>query len=431
MAELAEEMTADYLRNLAALGVDTIDHFPKATEHIAEIIEISKTLIDKGFAYAAEGDVCFDVAQGPRLRQALPTARVDSRQGEGGEMADAASGTPPTSPSGKAPSPASRRGTAPGAPGRPGWHIECSAMSIKLLGETFDIHGGGLDLMFPHHENELAQSECCHGKPFAKYWLHNGLMQASSEVGKIGGRPRDAAAGDQATQEAGKIAKSKGASAFSELLQAASAGDDPLLPAPHALPQPDRLRRGPHRGSRRGARRLLPLLQALRAGHGRELLRASMPPAQRSRMPSRQATMRLRKPCHAAAAAFSGGDGRRLQHGRRGGGACSTWSARSISLPMTRSWRAGTPRPSRSRRCAGTRCCANCRPRWDCSRSRSSQGAGDDALVGQLMSLLIELRATARKNKDFASADRIRKGLTEMGIVLEDRAGGTESTRKG
>src|SRR5204863_8473385 len=77
---------------------------------------------------------------------------------------------------------------SPWGPGRPGWHIECSAMSHAILGETFDIHGGGLDLVFPHHENEIAQSECAHGKPQAKYWLHNGLMQAADEVGKVGGR---------------------------------------------------------------------------------------------------------------------------------------------------------------------------------------------------------------------------------------------------
>src|SRR6185436_13084858 len=86
--------------------------------------------------------------------------------------------------------------------------------------ETFDIHGGGLDLVFPHHENEIAQSECCHGKPQAKYWMHNGLMQASDEVGKVGGRAtRSAEAGDQQAQEAGKIGKSKGAEAFSKLLE--------------------------------------------------------------------------------------------------------------------------------------------------------------------------------------------------------------------
>src|SRR5204863_3894892 len=87
------------------------------------------------------------------------------------------------------------KGAKPGEPawespwgsGRPGWHIECSAMSMKYLGQTLDIHGGGLDLMFPHHENELAQSESCTGKPFSRYWMHNGLMQSGKTAGKVGG----------------------------------------------------------------------------------------------------------------------------------------------------------------------------------------------------------------------------------------------------
>ena len=108
---------------------------------------------------------------------------------------------------------------SPWGPGRPGWHIECSAMSRRLLGRTFDIHGGGLDLVFPHHENEIAQSECCHGKPMAKYWLHNGLMQASDEVGKVGGRHTRPGEGDLDAQQAGKISKSKGSSPFRELLE--------------------------------------------------------------------------------------------------------------------------------------------------------------------------------------------------------------------
>ena len=113
---------------------------------------------------------------------------------------------------------------SPWGKGRPGWHIECSAMSRRILGETFDIHGGGLDLVFPHHENEIAQSECCHGKPQAKYWLHNGLMQAAGEAGKVGGRPRRDGHAPPETprdvgQQAGKISKSTGATPFTELLQ--------------------------------------------------------------------------------------------------------------------------------------------------------------------------------------------------------------------
>jgi cysteinyl-tRNA synthetase len=108
---------------------------------------------------------------------------------------------------------------SPWGKGRPGWHIECSAMSMKYLGETLDIHGGGLDLMFPHHENELAQSESCTGKKFSRYWLHNGLMQAGKASGKVGGAHdrRGDVDLDRAAQEAGKLAGSKGAASVKEL----------------------------------------------------------------------------------------------------------------------------------------------------------------------------------------------------------------------
>ena len=218
MSELADEMTADYMRNLEAMGVDTVDHFPKATENIDEIIKLTQTLIDKKFAYESDGDVYFDVARDPQYGK-LSNRDVASMQGEGGEMAERKH-SPADFALWKSAKPGEPSWDSPWGKGRPGWHIECSAMSRRILGETFDIHGGGLDLVFPHHENEVAQSECAHGKPLAKYWMHNGLMQSSHEVGKVGGRAtREIAAGDQATQEAGKLGKSKGASAFSELLE--------------------------------------------------------------------------------------------------------------------------------------------------------------------------------------------------------------------
>ncbi len=225
MAALAEEMTADYMRNLESLGVDTIDHFPKATDNIDEIIRLTKVLIDKGFAYASEGDVYFDVAKDSGYGK-LSRRTMESLQGEGGEMAERKR-APGDFALWKSAKPSEPAWDSPWGKGRPGWHIECSAMSERILGETFDIHGGGLDLIFPHHENEIAQSECAHGKPQAKYWLHNGLMQAASEAGKIGGRatrPTDSAtaspqAGDIASQQSAKISKSTGASAFRELLE--------------------------------------------------------------------------------------------------------------------------------------------------------------------------------------------------------------------
>ena len=231
MSQLAEEMTDDYLRNLDALGVDTIDHFPKATDNIEEIIRLTQSLIDKGFAYASEGDVYFDVAKDSGYGK-LSRRTMESLQGEGGEMADRKR-SPGDFALWKSAKPGEPAWDSPWGKGRPGWHIECSAMSRRILGETFDIHGGGLDLIFPHHENEIAQSECAHGKPQAKYWLHNGLMQAASEAGKIGGRATKAAdgaasqgatgsasaTGDLASQQSGKISKSTGASAFRDLLE--------------------------------------------------------------------------------------------------------------------------------------------------------------------------------------------------------------------
>ncbi len=153
---------------------------PKATEHIAEIVAMTQALIDKGFAYPSGGDVYFDVTRAPeygklshRDPEALQAgARIEpsSIKRHPGDFA-LWKGSKPGEPAWE----------SPWGPGRPGWHIECSAMSMKLLGEHFDIHGGGLDLVFPHHENEVVQSESFSGKPFATYWLHNGLLTKSGK----------------------------------------------------------------------------------------------------------------------------------------------------------------------------------------------------------------------------------------------------------
>ncbi len=175
VAELAERVTRDYLDCLEALGVDGIDHMPRATEHIGEIIAINQALIDKGFAYESEGDVYFDVSKAAEYgklshrdpEELLAGARIEpsTLKRHPGDFALWKS-SKPGEPSWE----------SPWGPGRPGWHIECSAMSMKYLGRHFDIHGGGLDLVFPHHENELVQSESYTGEPFASYWLHNGLL---------------------------------------------------------------------------------------------------------------------------------------------------------------------------------------------------------------------------------------------------------------
>ncbi|MFN0052794.1 MAG: cysteine--tRNA ligase [Planctomycetales bacterium] len=218
--KLAREMTQDYFDNLATMGVDSVDIFPYATQHIAEMQQIIGTLIDKGYAYPLEGDVYFDASKDVdygalshrSISEVLAGTRVEANDRKR-HPADFALW--------KASKPGEPAWESPWGKGRPGWHIECSAMCLKHLGETLDIHGGGLDLMFPHHENELAQSESFSGKKFARYWLHNGLMQAGKTAGKVGGghdRHGDVAQ-EKAAQEAGKLAGSKGAASVKELFQ--------------------------------------------------------------------------------------------------------------------------------------------------------------------------------------------------------------------
>lgn len=220
MSQIAVEMTADYLANLKELGVNQIDYLPRATDHISEIIHFIGTLIEKGYAYASDGDVFFDVARDPNYGQ-LSNRSLEQMQGEGGGAA-AKKRSPGDFALWKSAKETEVSWPSPWGPGRPGWHIECSAMSHYYLGDTFDIHGGGLDLVFPHHENERAQSSCCHGAPMVKYWLHNGLMRAG-EAGKVGGRSdRETTAGGASEtfeeQTAGKISRSKGAGGLADLI---------------------------------------------------------------------------------------------------------------------------------------------------------------------------------------------------------------------
>ncbi|MBC8356678.1 MAG: cysteine--tRNA ligase [Planctomycetes bacterium] len=210
MSQVATEMTMDYCANLLAMGVDQITSMPRATENMDEIVGFIEGLIEKGFAYESDGDVFFDV-QKDRQYGKLSNRSADDQQGEGGGAAAKKRSASDFAlwKSAKAGQPA---WDSPWGQGRPGWHIECSAMSRRLLGESFDIHGGGLDLMFPHHENEIAQSECCHGTPMAKYWMHNGLLR-SGEAGKVGGKgDRESQAEESVEQAAsGKMSRSAGA----------------------------------------------------------------------------------------------------------------------------------------------------------------------------------------------------------------------------
>lgn len=180
VAELAERFIRAYFEDVHALGVEPADVHPKATEHIDGMISLIESLIEKGLAYEVDGDVYFHVPafapygelSNQPLEELVSGARVD---------VDERKKHPLDFALWKKQKPGEPAWESPWGLGRPGWHIECSVMSMKYLGETLDIHAGGPDLIFPHHENEKAQSEGATGKPFAKYWLHAGYLNIDSE----------------------------------------------------------------------------------------------------------------------------------------------------------------------------------------------------------------------------------------------------------
>ncbi len=178
--ELAQREMEHFHHDMEALGVLKADIEPRATEHIPDIIALIETLVEKGFAYEAEGDVYFSVRKFPTYgalsRRNLEELRSGARIRPGEKKKD-----PLDFALWKAAKPGEPKWNSPWGPGRPGWHIECSAMSMKYLGPTLDIHGGGLDLAFPHHENERAQSEAATGRQFVRYWMHNGFVTIKGE----------------------------------------------------------------------------------------------------------------------------------------------------------------------------------------------------------------------------------------------------------
>src|SRR5579884_1559274 len=169
-----------YYRDMGRLGLGRATVEPKATEHMADIIELVQTLIRNGVAYQVNGDVYFQVEKFPAYGL-LSKRKLDELQAGARVEIDERKRHPIDFALWKAAKPDEPAWDSPWGPGRPGWHIECSAMSMKHLGETFDIHGGGEDLIFPHHENEIAQSTGATGRPFARYWIHNGFVRVNQE----------------------------------------------------------------------------------------------------------------------------------------------------------------------------------------------------------------------------------------------------------
>ncbi len=438
MADVARENTEDYLKNLAGLGVDQIDKMPKATESMGDIIAITQALIDRGFAYEANGDVFFDVARDPEYGK-LTNRTIDSLQGEGGEAA-AKKRSAADFALWKSAKPGEPAWDSPWGQGRPGWHIECSAMARSLLGNTFDIHGGGLDLIFPHHENEIAQSECCHSQPMAKYWLHNGLLKRAA-AGKIGGRgerqPTDAAA-EPLTSAPLTLEQIQQATAQKESRSAGAGGLAAMIERFGGQQMRFFLLRTHYRST------VLFSDEALQESSA--ALEAFERFFERLTRVSGQSFHDLPIARTRAAGAFEPGTDAFLQEVHRCRHAFldkmdddfNTGAAISELFELARllnkfvdQSKLEDSSPSNSAGIAallrGASTLRELTALLGLFRqpvAKKSQEA-DDGLVAPLMALVIELRAAARKNKDFATADRIRDALSAMGVVLEDRKGGT------
>jgi cysteinyl-tRNA synthetase len=429
---LAREMIQDYFDNLATMGVDTIDHFPRATEHIAEMQTLISRLIEQGYAYPLDGDVYFDVTKDDdygklsrrHVEEMIAGARVEANERKR-NPADFALW--------KKSKPGEPAWDSPWGRGRPGWHIECSAMSMKLLGESIDIHGGGLDLMFPHHENELAQSESCSGKPFARYWLHNGLMQAAGAA-KVGGQHdrRGDLAVDQASQEANKLAGSKGADSVKKLFAVfppetvrffllSTHYRSPIDFSEENIANAGKSLEGFYRLFEAFERITGTSFYALEAPHRRNETTAldGQPreffgelTALRDRFVEAMdddfntggavgVLFELRKAINSFVTE------RKLDAGTAADAATKQALTTAVGLLKELSGLLGVFRKP----------------------VEKPAGAGDE-FAAQLMDLIIEVRGIARKSKQFEIADRIRDGLTKLKVTLEDRPDGTSWRRE-
>ena len=178
--ELGDRFIEEYFKDAQALGVEAADVHPRATEHIPQIIRIIEELIEKGLAYEQDGDVYYSTADFPEYGKLSGQDMEELEEGARVSV-DEDKRSPIDFALWKAEKPGEPSWDSPWGKGRPGWHIECSAMSMEYLGDSIDIHCGGQDLIFPHHENEIAQSEGATGHPFVHYWMHNGFLNIDSQ----------------------------------------------------------------------------------------------------------------------------------------------------------------------------------------------------------------------------------------------------------
>ncbi|MFQ5462938.1 MAG: cysteine--tRNA ligase [Phycisphaerae bacterium] len=410
-AELAERITKDYLAAMAELNIDGIDIMPKASEHIGDIVSMIKKLEDKGIAYVSGGDVYFDVTQDEDYGK-LSNRKIDDQTGQR-DLQSAEKRNPGDFALWKAAKqdePDEVKYDSPWGKGRPGWHIECSAMSVRYLGETLDIHGGGMDLVFPHHENEIAQSESAHDKPFAKYWMHNGLTRVNTKkISKSDATPEMQAALMKMTLH-NLLDEYPG-----ELIRYFVLSTHYRSPIEYSEVEIESKRKGLHSFYRLFERveRVcgvspyddVPRVEDSAKVDVADASLAGLCDDQRAAFEAAMDDDFNTGTAIASLFDFATGINRFIeQNGLETGGADQFKQA---ALKAT------------------SRLIATARLIGLFLKPPERAGAGDDGVADKVMQVLIEVRQHLRKKKDFETADLIRDRLADNHITLEDRAGAT------
>ncbi len=382
--ELVETFTYEYFWAMDQLNVIRPDISPRASGHIPEQILLVQALIERGFAYESDGSVYFDVTKDAEYGK-LSNRRVeDQNAGARLEVAEGKRNPADFALWKKATGGHILRWPSPWGWGYPGWHIECSAMSMRYLGETFDIHGAGVDNLFPHNEDEVAQSECATGKPFARYWLHNGSL----------------------TIDGVKMSKSLGN--FITIRDALKETSAPLLRYFFVMSH---------------YRSKIDYSEALLedARRGWERLRTALENAENALALEGAEDSALS--AELAAAAKSGDEAFREAMDDDFNTPAALGALFQMAAEMNRITNAGT-RPG-----GGTGLTAIVKTFRHITEDAlglmwPAREASGDRLTPQLVELLVEIRQTARDNRDWQTSDAIRDRLSELGVLLEDKIGG-------
>ncbi|MFZ5651294.1 MAG: cysteine--tRNA ligase [Bacillota bacterium] len=391
---LARKYVDEYYSDADALNVMRADVHPKVSEHLPEIVDMIRTLLDRGHAYVVDGDVYYDISSFPGYGKLSGRSQEDMQAGARVEV-DVRKRHPMDFALWKAAKEGEPAWDSPWGPGRPGWHIECSAMSRKYLGDNFDIHGGGYDLIFPHHENEIAQSEAATGKNFARYWMHNGFITVNQE----------------------KMSKSLGNFFLvREILDKFPPETVRffLLSTHYRSPLDfdDEKLAAAGRGLER-IKNCVRLIEEAAGGVAREAMneeddRLAGVLDNRRREFEKAMDDDLNTALAIGIVFDAVGDiNSYLHQSGQGGGPCSGILDRSRILLEDFNSVLGLFKTGASGKIVLER-----------------QDKDEGKLVGDLMDLIIKIRREARAKKDWATADGIRNGLKELGIILEDTATG-------